>query len=459
MIDETIKPVECPISFEGLTALAENMIAGVSMCIKRIKGDDIFKHRLESIPNEINQLIADMGTLLDFQANEYNALVDQCEELQSSYGLLRLRNTELEKELNISADATAKIIEDEREIHLRERKELEDKITELTQSADSLYSTTKLLVAEKRMLQTRVDEYNRMQPEKIKDTNAKLKIANADLTKTNSTLNSELIKLRKAHTTLQLDLARSESHAAELSADLNDCERFDDLINGEQVVAKLCYTSPINDLVAFYPYIYKWGLNVWEGEVLVEPKRRNERDLMFIQGLDFHIQIRSTLGLDLTCKICEFGRAIYLIPDELREHWPKEMESQIQEFHLEQLERLSQPLYDRAIWCRDQHISTLSFVPEKLRDSFIDMGLDNLLMIGGSTYEEVKGIKGLGEATFHKIREGAIAMLESYKHESGPIKLTVANPHTKPPLYARIQKGIQGCLADIKKRLQEQEAA
>jgi hypothetical protein len=43
------------------------MIAGVSMCIKRIKGDDIFKHRLESIPNEINQLIADMGTLLDFR--------------------------------------------------------------------------------------------------------------------------------------------------------------------------------------------------------------------------------------------------------------------------------------------------------------------------------------------------------------------------------------------------------
>jgi DNA gyrase/topoisomerase IV subunit A len=139
VIDETIKPVECPISFEGLTALAENMIAGVSMCIKRIKGDDIFKHRLESIPNEINQLIADMGTLLDFQANEYNALVDQCEELQSSYGLLRLRNTELEKELNISADATAKIIEREREIHLRERKELEDKITELSQGSDSLF--------------------------------------------------------------------------------------------------------------------------------------------------------------------------------------------------------------------------------------------------------------------------------------------------------------------------------
>jgi prefoldin subunit 5 len=95
-----------------------------------------------------------MGTLLDFQANEYNALVDQCEELQSSYGLLRLRNTELKKN-SIFLLMQQQNSEDEREIHLRKRKELEDKITELTQSADSLYSTTKLLVAEKRMLQTK----------------------------------------------------------------------------------------------------------------------------------------------------------------------------------------------------------------------------------------------------------------------------------------------------------------
>ncbi|HAV1601553.1 TPA: hypothetical protein JG832_002443 [Enterobacter hormaechei subsp. xiangfangensis] len=458
MTDQTVETAPLP-TFDDVTMACESLVTGIRLCLKRITGDDIFKRRLEGMIEEISQLQSDVGVMLDTQASEYNELVDECEALQSSNGLQRLRITELEKELNNAADSAALMLESERAAHRSKREELEREIYNLTNSAEALQATTKMVVAEKRLLNGRLEDYLRMQPEKLKEQNAKLKLANADLTKTNSTLQTELNKLRKNHTRLQLDLARSESHAAELTADLNDFERFDDLINGEAIVDKLCYVSEKNPLIAFYPYIFKWGLNVWERGSLVEPTRRNERDLMFIQGLDFHIQIRSTLGMDLTCKICEFGRAIYLLPDELREHWPKEMEQQIQDFHLEQLERLSTPLYERALWCRDQHITTLDFVPEKVRQGFIDMGLDNLMMIGGCTYEEVKGIKGLGESTFYKIREGAINMLESYQHESGPILLTVKNPHTVPPMMQRIHNGIQKHLAIIKKRLEEQDAA
>lgn len=439
-------------TIDDIAMVCESLVTGIRMCLKRIAGDDIFKRRLEGMIDEVGQLELDVVKMLNANTGEYNELVDECENLQSANGLLQHKNNELEAELNASAQCTAQMLESERAAHVRKRQELEGIITQLTNEVEVLNSTAKVLVSEKRVIKGQLDDLQRLQPERLKAQNAKLKLSNADLTKNNSAVNTELTRLYRAHNRIQVDLARAESHVAELNADLHEYKRFDDLVSGEHVIERFCMVSERNQLIAFYPYIFKWGLNVWEGEALAEPKRRNDYDLMFIQGLDFHIQIRSTLGMDITCKLSEFGRALYLLPDELKKFWPDGLDKEIQDYHLEQLERLSTPLYDRSIWCREQHITTLDFVPEKFHDALIEMGLDNLMMIGGSTYEELKHIKGMGAATFNKIREGALHMLESYQHESGPIKLTIEREHTKPPLARRIEQQVKARLAEIKAR-------
>lgn len=446
------QPEQVLPTIEDIACTCESLVTGIRMCLKRIAGDDIFKRRLEGMIDEIGQLEIDFVNLQNQNTRECNDLIDECEGLQSANGLLNLRVQELEGELNMAAQATAAMLDSERAAHHRKRLELEGELTQMAQNVTVLESTAKLLVSEKRMQKNKLDEYERMQPQRLKDQNAKLKIANAELTKTNSNLNLELTRLHKAHSRLQTDLAKSESHAAELSADLDDYQHFDDLISGEHVVEKFCMVSKSNSLIAFYPYIFKWGLNVWEGDTMMEPKRRNPADLMFIQGLDFHIQIRSTIGVDLTCKMSEFGRALYLLPDALKEHWPDGMDEAIQDYHLEQLERLSPELAERVNWCREQHINTLDFVPEKFKPALVAMKLTNLSMLGAATYEECKHIKGMGMATFTKIREGCIAMLDGYAAEHGVIPLTIQRQHTKPPLAKRIMDGIAPRLAEIKQR-------
>lgn len=437
---------------EDLATVCDSLVTGIRMCLKRIAGDDIFKRRLEGMIDEVSMIGRDIALIVDNSNREYNAAIDEIEALEASNGLLTLRITELNKELDGSAQATALMLESERAAHHKKRTELEEELRQQVEGNEVLESTTRTLVAEKRIILARLEEYERLQPKKLKDDNAKLKIKNADLTKNNSNLNTELTRHYKAHNRLQTDLATSESHVIELTADLDEYQRFDNLINGEHVIERFCMVSQKNALVAFYPYIFKWGLNVWEGEALMEPKRRNEYDLMFIQGLDFHIQIRSTLGIDITCKMSEFGRALYLLPDELKTHWPDGMDTAIQDFHLEQLERLSPELYARCMWCREQKIDDLPFVPEKFRAELVAMGLTDLMMIGGCTFEEIKHLKGMGAATFNKIREGAIQMLEAYNVEHGNIPLTITRKHPKPPMYKRIQEGLKLRLPDVKAR-------
>lgn len=440
------------ISAEDLKLSFEGLLTGIRMCLKRIAGDDVFKRRLENMIDETAQLETDTFALLNANTCEFNGLVEEFEALETSNGLLNLRVAELNKELNASADVTAAMLESERAAHHHKRTELEAEIRKGLESNEVLTAAAKILTSEKRLQKTRIDDLERMQPERLKQNNAKLKIANADLTKKNSNVNLELTRLYKAHSRLQTDLAHSEGYNAELQADLAENEHHDKLLAGEHVVDKFCILSEKNSQIAFYPYIFKWGLNVWEGEAMMEPKRRNPSDLMFIQGLDFHIQIRSTLGQDVTCKMSEFGRALYLVPTQLLEHWPVSMDALIQEYHLEQLERLSVPLYERCLWCRDQHIDTLDFVPEKLKPSLVALGLDNLMMLGAATYAEVENIKGMGDATFTKIREGCIRLLDSYADEHGEIPLTVHREHAKPPMAQRIKDGMANRLADIKLR-------
>lgn len=446
-------------TYDDIAVVLDDMVSGIKMALKRMTGDDLSSSRLNRSIESIELIKYDLGRLINAHDDEYNALVEQAESVQTSNGLLMLRVRELETELNNAANHTAQILESERAAHAKKRQQYDAELKELREGAEALQSTTKLLVSENRMMTTRINDYVRMEPEKLQQKNAKLKTEKAELTKSNATLQTKFNQLQTHHTRLQLDLARSESHAAELSADLNEQERQDALLGGNLLIDKFYMESPINSVIQYFPYIFKWGLNQPEGGVLVNPTRRHPAQLLFIQGLDFHIQIRTTLGIDLTCKITEFGRTIYMVPEQMEKHWPDGLDDIIQEYHLEQLERLSTPLYDRAMWCREQHISTLPFVPEKFHAQLIEAKLDSLYSLGSSTHEDVKKIKGMGDATFTKIRQACIAMLESYEHESGPVSLLIDAPHVKPNLYNRTQAGIKGKLEEIKSRMKDDEAA
>ncbi|HBM2815695.1 TPA: hypothetical protein LU109_003607 [Enterobacter hormaechei subsp. xiangfangensis] len=452
-IEQTEIAVPTP---EDLVAACESLVTGLRLCLKRVSSDDIFSRRMETMIEEVGLIQSDLGAILSQNNAEYNDLCEQAEDLQTANGLLSLRIKELEKELNQAADSAAQIIDSERLAHVRKRTELEDEIRRLQDGAEALQATCRTNAADIRILRNAVDEYREMQPEKLKESNARLKKEKAELTATNKTLQEELNKTRKRYTRLQLDLANSEARSAELEADMDDMRRFDNMVNGEHIVEKLCFVSKENSLVAFFPHIFKWGLNVVEHGDVAHIERRNPSDLMFIQGMDFHIMIRSTIGQEVTCKVCEFGRAIYYLPRDLEKHWNDDIDDAIQEFHMEQLERLSKPLYDRAVWARSISIDELDFVPAKFVEPLRKMRLDNLMYLGSITYEDVSELPGMGPATFDKMRGACIAKLLTYQHESGPISLTIQAEQRKPPLLERIRKGVNKKLAEIRDRYKEE---
>lgn len=457
---EDIKPAKQAPSYDDIAVVCDDMVSGIKMCLKRLTGDDLSTARLERMIDDASQVKVDVAVMLNAHEDEYNELVETAEGLQTNNGLLMLRVKELEAQLNSAADHTAMLLQSERDAHHRKRTELEKKVQEGVDAAEALMISTKKIGNEKRILAQQLEELTRLEPEKLKIKNAELKRTNAELTKSKAELSEKFNQSQSNITRLMLDLAHAESNATEATADYNDLKYHEKLLNGEAWMDSICMDSPINPQISFFPYIYRWGLGAYESDRNGDQVRNQPHEMLFIYGMDFHFQIRTTLGVELTCKLSEFGRAMYVIPDELEEHIPEGLDAKIQEYHMEQLERLSPGLYARTMWCRSQHISTLDFVPEKLRQGFIDMKLDNLMLVGSASYEEVKAIKGLGVVTFYKIRQAAIELLETFEYEGKTALKPVCDaPHTKPPFSRRVQAGIQDCLKDIKLRMAANESA
>lgn len=427
---------------ETLAMQLNEIVAGLAFCEKRVGADDVFKSRMGRLGDDVTALAGEIELLLNAERDEQDNLINILESRDVEIVNLKLKIEQLQGELDAINRQAAEVMEETQEIVTTEREKAQEAIYKVEHAFEKeklAHGVTKsncvALVADNASLRIEVKTLNKLEPVKTQKKLAEQKKKNIELTRTKNELQTSLNQTQLLNMALKKSMSDLEARHSVLVSDMDKVNARMMMLDGDNCLRGLSYTSPKSPELIFYPHIFHFGLHVTE-------EAEREHGERFISGLDFHVQVRTTWGVDTTVKMNEWGVIVYHLVAELKEHWPEEMDDFLQEFHHEQLEALNPLLHQRCLWANQYSVMDIDSLPMKIRESLYQAGYQTLAKLGSASLRSYCQVKGIGEKVAEQIKLATSESLLAWNNENGAPNLREHGEKREAP-DVRIRKAQQ----------------
>jgi len=404
---------------ETLAMQLNEIVAGLAFCEKRVGADDVFKSRMGRLAEDVAALASEIELLLNSERDEQDELITTLESRDEEIAMLKGKVSTLQIEIEAITRQAAEVMEETQGIVTAEREKAQEAIYKVEHALekeklahDVTKSNCATLLADNASLRIEVKALNKLEPIKTQKKLAEQKKKNIELTRTKNELQTTLNQTQLLNMGLKKSISDLEARHSVLVSEMDRANARMNMLDGDHCLRGLSYTSSKSPELIFYPHIFHFGLHVTE-------EAERDHGERFISGLDFHVQVRTTWGVDTTVKMNEWGVIVYHLVTELKEHWPNEMDDFLQEFHHEQLEALNPLLHQRCIWASQCSVMDIDSLPIKIRESLYDAGYQTLAKLGSASLRSYCKVKGIGEKLAEQIKLATSELLIAWNNEHG----------------------------------------
>jgi hypothetical protein len=307
------------------------------------------------ISNEINNDVDEFNNALDALEQrdaELEVLVTRVKELESTHDENEL--------MRIEAIAKADIENAQRRVRDLEITDLKKKIKEfIALNPSRISQKNKELVKEIKSLK-----------EQVKNIDGQFKVKRAGLIKSRS----EVAKLAG-----DLVTSGEEKNALQVKVDF---------ING--------YAEPKpfkgGSGLEFYIHMFEWGLRVQP----VNPSHRSK----MMPTLDWHIEVRSNVGVNVTCGITDWCQPFFPLCSEYNNNFPSDIYEAIEDIVVDRIEGKYPKIAARLLWAKSVCINDIDTLTKKQKKLLEQLNDDKLLAIVTASVDKlansVKGLSAVG---------------------------------------------------------------
>lgn len=362
-LDFALRPVraQLDLAIEQITGTAQRSVASAAALLDQAQ---------ELCIEQYNQ-----------EVDEYNAVIDRLEAADVEITTLKLTLAQVDERIS-NAELTA---------------------AEATAAKDSTIAQNKLIMAELRMLDADFKKLKSLNPERMK---TQLIRAKDDLANKTALLNQQLTEIRRVKTELadvKSKLASMVTINTELNGHVADMQARLQRIDGD--VDQKFYTG--NKGVQFYFYLFQWGLQL----------RCEERDIVLLNDIDWHFEIRTNTGIGLIVSVTEWCMPIFPRVEVIADCWPPGLTDDVANRIRELLADTHPQLIERAEWAESVLIETLP-----LKTQYLELLAQSKL---NTLYDIVRrpvdllcaDVKGFGETTARQVRAKCMGLVKDWEKQ------------------------------------------
>ena len=321
--------------------------------------------QLNNLLNMVDTQVPLISAEIDNDVDEFNHVLDTLEQrdLELEAALAQLATLEAEQEDNelTRIEAVSKL-----EIENAQRRVRDLEINKLKKDLKELTMLNPLRIQQK----------------------------NKELSKDLKNYKEQVKSLNDQHKTKRGELIRSRSEVAKLANDL--------VTAGEEMAMLRTKVDFINGYVdptsfkggnglKFYVYIFEWGLRV-------TPVAESHRSKM-IPKLDWHVEIRTNVGVNVTCGITDWCQPFFPLCAEFNENFPAEIYEVVESIVVERIADEHPTLVDRLAWAKSIHINDIDTLTTKQKKLLEQLNDDKLLTVVTASVDKLASkVKGLSVA-------------------------------------------------------------
>lgn len=339
----------------------------------------IAQRSVESAGVLLNQAQALCIEQINAETDEYNTLLDRLEAAESALTTKELALTQVQERID-NAVLTA---------------------AETTAERDSITAKYKLALSDQRVLAEEVNRLKSLNPERLK---AQLVRVKAELEDSRTLRNQQLAEIRR----VKKELADKTSKLAsmvqindELSNHVADLRARLQRTDGD--VAPRCWQAANG--VQFYFYTFQWGLQLYSPEY----------DVKILNDIDWHLEIRSTIGICMIVSVTEWAIPIYPTVENFKEAWPDGLNEAVTARIRELLEDTHPHLVRRAEWAESVLTETLPLKEQHLA-LLSAASIHSLFDVVRRTPEMLaERVKGFGIATARQVHAKCMSLVKDWE--------------------------------------------
>ncbi|MEE3649501.1 MULTISPECIES: hypothetical protein [unclassified Brenneria] len=338
----------------------------------------IAQRSVESAGVLLNQAQALCIEQINAETDEYNTLLDRLEAAENALTTKELALTQVQERID-DAELTA---------------------AEATAERDSITAKYKLALSDQRVLSEEVNRLKSLNPERIK---AQLVRVKTDLEDSRTLRNQQLAEIRR----VKKELADKASKLAsmvqindELSNHVADLRARLQRTDGDVAPR---YWQAANG-VQFYFYTFQWGLQLYSPEY----------DVKILNDIDWHLEIRSTIGICMIVSVTEWAIPIYPTVENFKEAWPDGLNEAVTVRIRELLEETHPHLVRRAEWAESMLTETLPLKEQHL-ELLAASNIHSLFDVVRRTPEMLaERVKGFGIATARQVHAKCMSLVKDW---------------------------------------------
>lgn len=316
---------------------------------------------------------------INAETDEYNTLLDRLEAAESALTTKELALMQVQERIG-NADLTA---------------------AEATAERDSITAKYKLALSDQRVLAEEVNRLKSLNPERLK---AQLVRVKAELEDSRTLRNQQLAEIRR----VKKELADKTSKLAsmvqindELSNHVADLRARLQRTDGDVAPR---YWQAANG-VQFYFYTFQWGLQLYSPEY----------DVKILNDIDWHLEIRSTIGICMIVSVTEWAIPIYPTVEHFKEAWPDGLNEAVTARIRELLEETHPHLVRRAEWAESMLTETLPLKEQHL-ELLAASNIHSLFDVVRRTPEMLaERVKGFGIATARQVHAKCMSLVKDWE--------------------------------------------
>lgn len=307
---------------------------------------------------------------LNAESDQYNSLIDQLEQSEKDFLDLQLKHHSL---IDCS-DKNEQI--------------LNEQITQL----NAKLSRNTLALNDSKELMAELKELRALNPKRLKSKNA-------ELSKKNSETSSLLLKLKKQFRDHERELLKQRGQTAALTAataELTlDNERMrQKLIRHDGTAIQKEYRG--TDGLTCYIYEFEWGL-------ISKPA---DTSINVLSDLDWHLEVRTTHGINVTVSITDWLQPFYPPCDYLADRWPDDIHDALADVIRERCITTHSHLIDRIEWAQSEDLADVKGLSEKQLKLLNDSDFYSVYAVCHVPPARLhKMVKGVGQETAKKISQ------------------------------------------------------
>ncbi|GLY59313.1 hypothetical protein Pcaca05_01710 [Pectobacterium carotovorum subsp. carotovorum] len=316
---------------------------------------------------------------LNKEVDDYNAIIDRLEAAENDLTTKALALTQVQERVESAELAAAEAIAER----------------------DSVTAKYKLAITEKGMLATELNQLKSLNPERLKTQLARVK---NDLNYSRTLRDQQLAEIR-----------RLKKEAADKTSKLSTMVQLNDELNHAIADMRARLQRTDGDVeqrywqaasgVQFYFYTFQWGLQLYSPEY----------DVKILNDIDWHLEIRSTIGICMIVSVSEWAVPIYPTVENFKDVWPEGLTEAVTARIRELLEATHPHLVRRAEWAESVLAGSLPLKEQHL-DLLSAAGIHSLFDVVRRTPDALaEKVKGFGISTARQVHAKCMGLVKDWE--------------------------------------------